>query len=116
MTYILKLKNSGVVESGKQVMEALNIKTSGTDLREELNILNTFHQNPDAFQGKEGFTDQVVSQLNEFYNNFQIFGVNLGSVPQLHRCLECICCCTVPDSVFVWCPTADYDHLYPVDQ
>lgn len=84
MTYILKLKNSGVVESGKQVMEALNIKTSGTDLREELNILNTFHQNPDAFQGKEGFTDQVVSQLNEFYNNFQIFGVNLGSVPQLH--------------------------------
>ena len=79
LTHILKLKE-GVIDSAFSVVEKINpdLAEQGTNLREELAILQAFHEDPSSFSDVFG---SLTEKISNFYENYSLFGVNLGVTP-----------------------------------
>ncbi|MCR4639976.1 YidC/Oxa1 family membrane protein insertase [Ruminococcus sp.] len=74
ITHILRISKS----VRKQACEIAGVKSS--DLRSELRIREKLAEAPEKFQNLgENFADRV----NEFYDNFNVFGANLAKYPSL---------------------------------
>ena len=99
LSFILKMKDS-VISSAFEIVRNVNpeLAKQGTSLRRELAILSAQHSDASAFQSVLG--DNLSAKMTEFYDKFNLFGINLGEVPSWH-----------PD---VWNATAIGLFLIPV--
>ncbi|MDY4018351.1 MAG: YidC/Oxa1 family membrane protein insertase [Ruminococcus callidus] len=99
LSFILKMKDS-VISSAFEIVRNINpeLAKQGTSLRRELAILSAQHSDASAFQSVLG--DNLSAKMTEFYDKFNLFGINLGEVPSWH-----------PD---VWNATAIGLFLIPV--
>ena len=99
LSFILKMKDS-VISSAFEIVQNVNpeLAKQGTSLRRELAILSAQHSDASAFQSVLG--DNLSAKMTEFYDKFNLFGINLGEVPSWH-----------PD---VWNATAIGLFLIPV--
>ncbi len=79
LTHILKVKDA-VIDSAFSVVEKINpdLAEQGTSLREELAILQAFDESPSSFS--DVFAE-MSDKIATFYDNFTLFGVNLGTTP-----------------------------------
>lgn len=80
LSFILKMKDS-VISSAFEIVRNVNpeLAKQGTSLRRELAILSAQHSDASAFQSVLG--DNLSAKMTEFYDKFNLFGINLGEVP-----------------------------------
>lgn len=84
LSFILRMKDDLIVKAF-EVVGKINpdLAKQGTSLRQELAILSAHHDDAEAFGEALAGTD-FSAKMTEFYDKFNLFGVNLGTVPQLH--------------------------------
>lgn len=99
LSYILKVKDS-VISSAFEIVQKIDpdLAKQGTSLRRELTVLTAHHDHASNFL--DTFGDSLSAQVSEFYDKFNLFGLNLGSIPTWH-----------PDS---WTPTAIGLFMIPI--
>lgn len=81
LTYILKIDDS-IIDKAFDIVEkvAPDVAKQGSNLRQELSIMNVHNSNADAF-GDVFAGSNISEKISEFYDKFTIFGVNLGDIP-----------------------------------
>ncbi|MBE6859746.1 MAG: membrane protein insertase YidC [Ruminococcus sp.] len=80
LTHIIRFSDKTIAGARTIASEIGKITIKESDLRNELSILNIFNDN------KSGFTsvgEQFSEKVSEFYENFSIFGINLGAIPSV---------------------------------
>lgn len=80
LTHIIRFSDKTIAGARTIASEIGKINIKESDLRNELSILNIFNDN------KSGFTsvgEQFSEKVSEFYENFSIFGINLGAIPSV---------------------------------
>jgi len=80
LTHIIRFSDKTIAGARNIASEIGKITIKESDLRNELSILNIFNDN------KSGFTsvgEQFSEKVSEFYENFSIFGINLGAIPSV---------------------------------
>ncbi|MGN1403571.1 MAG: YidC/Oxa1 family membrane protein insertase [Ruminococcus sp.] len=82
LSYILKMKDD-LISKAFEVVQNISpeLAKQGTSLRQELAILSAHHQDSGAFDQVFAGTD-LSAQIAEFYDKFNLFGMNLGEIPQ----------------------------------
>lgn len=84
LSFILKMKDD-LITKAFEVVQNINpeLAKQGTSLRQELAILSAHHQDSGAFDQVLAGTD-YSAQITEFYDKFNLFGINLGEIPSWH--------------------------------
>lgn len=82
LSYILKMKDD-LITKAFEVVQNINpeLAKQGTSLRQELAVLSAHHQDSGAFDQVFAGTD-FSSRMAEFYDKFNLFGINLGEIPR----------------------------------
>lgn len=84
LSYILRMKND-IISACYEVVKNIDpdLAKQGTSLRQELIVLSGHHHDAGAFGQALAGTD-FSAQMTEFYTRFNLFGLNLGEVPDWH--------------------------------
>ena len=84
LSFILRMKDD-LIAKAFEVVQNINpdLAKQGTSLRQELAILSAHHDHASDFGEAFAGTD-FSAMMTEFYDKFNLFGVNLGRVPELH--------------------------------
>lgn len=80
LTFILRIGDT-VIDSAFSIVQNINpeLAERGTSLRQELTILQSFHESPADFA--DVFGSSLSERVATFYDQFSLFGVNLGTTP-----------------------------------
>lgn len=81
LSHILQVDDDVIATAWTVVEENFETLAENSDgLREELGILQAFHSDPSLFADALG--ESLSASLSEFYDNFVLFGINLGETPE----------------------------------
>ena len=82
LTHIIRFSKNTIGSARDLAAEIGKITIRESDLRNELSILNIFNNNKDKFSS---IGESFSSKVSDFYENFSIFGINLGYIPAVPK-------------------------------